>query len=138
MSRIKRFAHSFLSGYAQLGANVFFTLASAPLALHYLSADEFGLWIVTSQIAGYIALMDFGLNASAARIFIDYKDEPQRGEYGGIIQTAADNFKRGKLLGDRGEAARLVVDLHDERLALDERVAERAQHRARGRQDCPG
>ena len=89
MSRIKRFAHSFLSGYVQLGANVFFTLASVPLALHYLSTEEFGLWGVTSQIAGGIALMDFGLNAAAARILIDYKDQPQRGEYGGIIQTAA-------------------------------------------------
>ena len=88
MSRTKRFAISFLSGYLQLGASVFFTLASVPLALHYLSKDQFGLWGATSQIAGYIALMDLGLNASAARIFIDYKDQPHGGVYGGVIQTA--------------------------------------------------
>jgi len=89
MSRIKRFAHSFLSGFVQLGATALFQLASVPVALHYLGQDEYGLWFTIGNIAGYIALMDLGLNASAARILIDYKDEPQRGGYGGIIQTAA-------------------------------------------------
>jgi O-antigen/teichoic acid export membrane protein len=89
MSRLKRFAHSFLSGFVQLGANTVFTLASVPLALHYLEREEFGLWLTAASIAGYVALIDWGLNAAAARILIDYKDEPERGGYGGIIQTAA-------------------------------------------------
>jgi O-antigen/teichoic acid export membrane protein len=93
MSRIKRFAHSFLSGFVQLGASALFALVSLPLAAHYLGTDtlgkaEIGLWFNAAQMAGYIALMDLGLNASAARILIDYKDDPQRGGYGGIIQTA--------------------------------------------------
>ena len=79
MSRLKRFTHALLSGYALLGVNVLFTLASVPLALHYLSTEEFGLWAVTSQIAGYIALMDFGLSAATSRILIDYKDHQKIG-----------------------------------------------------------
>jgi O-antigen/teichoic acid export membrane protein len=89
MSRLKRFAHSLLSGYVLLGVNVLFTLASVPLALHFLGKEEFGLWALTSQIASYIALMDFGLTAAASRILIDYKDHENPGEYGATIQTGA-------------------------------------------------
>ena len=64
MSRIKRFAHSLVSGYVFLGANALYTLASVPLALHYLSKPEFGLWAVATQIAGYLMLIDFGLGTS--------------------------------------------------------------------------
>ena len=53
MSRLKKFTHSLLSGYVALGVNVFYTLASVPLALHYLGKAEFGLWALVSQISGY-------------------------------------------------------------------------------------
>ena len=55
MSRFKRFTHSLLSGYVLLGANILYTFASVPLALHYLSKKEIGLWGVVTQIAGYLA-----------------------------------------------------------------------------------
>jgi len=89
MSRSKRYFNSLLSGYVLLGVNVLFTLASVPLALHFLGKEEFGLWALTSQIASYIVLMDFGLTAAASRILIDYKDHENPGEYGGTIQTGA-------------------------------------------------
>jgi len=44
MSRLKKFTFSLLSGYVLLGANIFYTLASVPLALHYLTKPEFGFW----------------------------------------------------------------------------------------------
>ena len=53
MSRLKKFTRSLLSGYVALGANIFYTLASVPLALHYLGKAEFGLWALVSQISGY-------------------------------------------------------------------------------------
>jgi hypothetical protein len=40
MSRLKKFARSLISGYAMLGANIFYTLASVPLALHYLNTFQ--------------------------------------------------------------------------------------------------
>lgn len=87
MSRFKRFAHSLISGYVLLGANMIYTLASVPLALHYLGKAEFGLWALATTLGGYIMLMDFGLGASVARILIDHKDDPRDGHYGGMIQT---------------------------------------------------
>jgi O-antigen/teichoic acid export membrane protein len=89
MSRFKRFTHSLLSGYVQLGVNSLFTLVTVRLALHYLPDEEYALWMPITVIASYIALMDFGLSGAAARILIDYKDHQKPEEYGGIIQTSA-------------------------------------------------
>ncbi len=86
MARLKRYAHALASGYVLLGANTVFTLASVPLAFRYLKTAEFGLWATTAQIAGYIALIDFGMGG-ASRILIDYKDQKAGGEYGSVIQT---------------------------------------------------
>src|ERR1017187_9077761 len=89
MSRLKKFTHSLLSGYVALGANIFYTLASVPLALHYLGKAEFGLGALVSSISGYIALIDLGMAGSVSRILIDHKDDRQTGAYGGVIKTGA-------------------------------------------------
>jgi len=89
MSRLKRFTRSLFSGYVLLGANILYTFASVPLALSYLSKPEFGLWALVTTIAGYIALIDFGMSGSVSRILIDYKDRRAGGEYGSMIQTGA-------------------------------------------------
>jgi O-antigen/teichoic acid export membrane protein len=87
MSRIKKFTRSLLSGYVMLGANIFYSLASIPLALHYLGKTEFGLWALVSQIGGYILLIDMGMSGSVSRILIDHKDDRSNGAYGGVIKT---------------------------------------------------
>lgn len=88
MSRLKKFTHSLLSGYVALGANIFYSLASIPLALHYLGRAEFGLWALVTQIGGYIMLVDFGMGGSVSRILIDHKDDRQNGAYGSVIKTS--------------------------------------------------
>jgi O-antigen/teichoic acid export membrane protein len=88
MSRLKKFTHSLLSGYVALGANIFYTLASVPLALHYLTKPEFGLWALVTQIGGCIALIDLGMGGSVSRILIDHKDDRRNGHYGSVIKTS--------------------------------------------------
>lgn len=87
MSRLKKFAHSLLSAYVVLGANIFYTLASVPLVLHYLGKLEFGLWALVTQVGGYIALIDLGMGGSVSRILIDHKDDRRNGAYGSVIKT---------------------------------------------------
>jgi O-antigen/teichoic acid export membrane protein len=87
MSRLKRFTHSLLSSYAFLGANVFYTLASVPLALKFLSVAEFGLWALIVQVANFVWLIDLGMSSSISRILIDHKDERSNGRYGGAIKS---------------------------------------------------
>jgi O-antigen/teichoic acid export membrane protein len=89
MSRLKKFTRSLVSGYILLAANIIYTLVSVPLALHYLGTQRFGLWAVISQISGYIALIDLGMNSSIARILIDHKDDRAGGIYGSVIKTGA-------------------------------------------------
>ncbi len=88
MSRLKKFTHSLVSGYVSVGANIFYTLASVPLALHYLGKLEFGLWALVAQIGGYIALIDFGMGNSVSRFLIDHKDDRHDGAYGSVIKTS--------------------------------------------------
>jgi O-antigen/teichoic acid export membrane protein len=88
MSRLKKFTHSLLSGYLLQGANVFYTLASVSLALHYLSVKEFGLWTLVTTIANFNQVfMDLGMSGSLSRILIDHKDDRNSTNYGSIIQT---------------------------------------------------
>ena len=87
MSRLKNFTRSLMSSYALLGVNILYTLGAVPLALHYLSKAEFGLWALTLQVAGYISLVDLGMSGSVSRILIDHKDDRASGRYGGVIQS---------------------------------------------------
>jgi len=88
MSRFRRYAFSLASGYVFMVANAIFTLASVPLALGYLSTEEFGLWALTTQIGQYIALIDAGMAGSVSRILMDYKDNPAHPAYGSMIKTS--------------------------------------------------
>jgi O-antigen/teichoic acid export membrane protein len=87
MSRIKNYVVALGSSYLAIGANIVYTLVSVPLALRYLANSEFGLWGLTLQICGYVALIDFGM-AGVSRILIDYKDAKDGPSYGGVIQTS--------------------------------------------------
>jgi hypothetical protein len=80
MSRIKKFTQSLLSGYLTLAAQALYTFASIPLALHYLSKAEFGLWGLTLEVGAYIALIDAGMGGSVSRVLIDHKDNPASGD----------------------------------------------------------
>lgn len=88
MSRLNRYTQSLISGYALLGINMLYTLGSVPLALHYLpNTEELGLWALTSKLGVFIAMVDFGLSASVARILIDHKDDRAGGGYGAMVKT---------------------------------------------------
>jgi len=69
-----------------MAVNVLYTLASVPLALHYIGKAEFGLWALALQITAFIGLVDMGMGSSVARILIDHKDERNNGRYGGVIK----------------------------------------------------
>ncbi len=70
-----------------LAASSAFTLASAPLALHFLSQERFGLWSLMSYVALVLGLIDFSMSGSVARLLIDHKDNRGGGEYGSLVKT---------------------------------------------------
>ena len=92
MTRSKRFFTGLLSSYAGIGVNILYTFASVPLALHYLNKEEFGLWALVTQLAGYLMLLEFGMTGSVARSLSDHKDHVEDGKYGSILRTGARVF----------------------------------------------
>ena len=88
MSRSRHFFSGLLSSYAAIFFNILYTLASVPLALKYLTTDEFGIWVLTTTIGGYYVLIELGMGPALARLLIDYKDSRSNGRYGSMIQTS--------------------------------------------------
>jgi O-antigen/teichoic acid export membrane protein len=87
MSRSKRFVTGLLSSYAALGVNILYTIASIPLALHYLNKEQFGLWALVAQMSAYLGLLELGMRGSVARILSDHKDRMEDGAYGSVLKT---------------------------------------------------
>ena len=88
MSRLKKAISGVFSSYVLLGAAAVYSLASVPVALHFLNAPDFGLWVLMGSISGYFNLIDLGMTGAAARLLIDYKDDTKSGEYGSLVQTS--------------------------------------------------
>ena len=87
MSRVRKYVRSVAAGYLNLATNVLYTLASVPLALHYLTKEEFGLWALVAQLAWYFMLIDAGMSNAMGRLLIDHKDQREDGTYGSILKT---------------------------------------------------
>ena len=91
-SRTKRFAHGLISGYGAIVFNVLYTILSVRLALYYLGKEQFGLWALALQIAGYMALLDLGMSSAISRFLADHKDDVNEGEYGALLLTGGLSF----------------------------------------------
>lgn len=87
MQRRKLFLRGLAAQYAALAANIAYSLASIPLALHYLGKEGFGLWSVVIQITTMLQLLDLGMSSGASRILIDEKDHRASGRYADTMVT---------------------------------------------------
>src|SRR5271167_3129148 len=89
MSRLRNFSRNLITTYLQLGANVVYTLVSIRLVWNWLPlpAAELGMWALLGQTLTYIALVDLGMTAAAARLLVDHKDDRVSGNYGAMIKT---------------------------------------------------
>ena len=88
MTRANRYLRSLGSNYILLLVNTAYTFITMPLALRCLGAGEFGVWVVTSSIAGYLAMLDLGTSGAVVRLLVDHKDRPEDGTYGSLIKSA--------------------------------------------------
>jgi hypothetical protein len=88
MSRKRRFMLAVGSGYAAIAANIINVALAIPLALRYLTREEFGLWSVVLQKTGYLSLLDLGVAQAVSRLLIDAKDDINGGIYGSILKMA--------------------------------------------------
>jgi len=87
MNRQRGFITGLASSWATTLVTVAYGLASVPLALRYLTVEEFGLFMLVLQIAGYFVLVEMGMAGATARILVDHKDQPEDKVYGSVILT---------------------------------------------------
>lgn len=92
MGRSRQFVRNTTIGYALVAANIGFTILSIPLALRYLGKEEFGLWALAQQIAGYFLLIDLGLTSAMSRLLANHKDDVNGGSYGSLLWTGGLAF----------------------------------------------
>jgi O-antigen/teichoic acid export membrane protein len=87
VSRFNHFIRGLGSSWLATFATVIYSLLSVPICLRYLSPEEFGLFVLLLQVAGYFFLIEFGMSVAASRILVDYKDDAHNGNYGSAIIT---------------------------------------------------
>jgi O-antigen/teichoic acid export membrane protein len=103
VTRSQRFVRTLVSGYGSIVANLIFTMASIPLALDYLSKEQFGLWALALQVNGYLSLLELGMGSATLRFVADHKDDVDGGEYGSLLLTGGWVFAiQGLIVGLAG------------------------------------
>jgi len=113
LKRFEHFSRGLSASWVAALLTVLYGLVSVPLALCYLTIEEFGLLMLLIQIGGYFSLLELGLAGGTSRILIDYKDQPNSGDYGSVILTASLVFiAQGVLIAVTGIfSAHFIIDL---------------------------
>lgn len=89
MSKRKLLARGVLFGYGAIGAQMFYSFASIPLALSHLSKAEFGMWSLVTTIVGYLMLAEMGMTNAVTRHLLECKEGRDPGKYGRIFTGSA-------------------------------------------------
>ena len=59
-----------LSSYASIGAQMVHTLAVFPMILHYCDVSTLGVWILVTQFAMYVGVLDAGITGASVRLMV--------------------------------------------------------------------
>jgi O-antigen/teichoic acid export membrane protein len=60
-----------LASYFAFGSGTLYGLLSIPLAVHFLSGPQLGLWNVISQMVGYLLWLDLGVSTAVGRVLAE-------------------------------------------------------------------
>jgi O-antigen/teichoic acid export membrane protein len=89
MTRTNRFVGGVALGYLSMAVMTVVGLWLTPFLLGRIENHEFGLWLITTQVVGYLALMDFGVVALAPREAAYATGRALRGEQDELAGTFA-------------------------------------------------
>ena len=92
MTRLRQFTRGVSWSWFATLATVAYSLISVPIALRFLSLEQFGLFVLIIQVASYFSLMEMGMSAATARFLVDYKEDRDGGRYGSVIATGIRVF----------------------------------------------
>lgn len=89
MSRSRRAASGFISGYLMVAVTLAVQIVMVPMATGALDGDEVGLWGFTQRLAYLFTLLDLGLLPSVSRLLMDHKDSPESLDYRRTLSAGA-------------------------------------------------
>lgn len=89
MTKKKLLIRGVAFSYGAIVSQIFYSFASIPLALAYLSKAEFGLWSLISAITGYLMLAELGITNAVTRHLLECKGETNRKKYGRLFGGSA-------------------------------------------------
>ncbi|MEI6819387.1 MAG: oligosaccharide flippase family protein [Verrucomicrobiota bacterium] len=88
MNRKSLLARGVLLGYGALAVQIFYSIASIPLALSYLSHAEFGMWGLVTTLVNYLGLIEVGMTNGFQRHLFDCKEDKNDGRYGRLFTAS--------------------------------------------------
>lgn len=88
MSRTRRAFLGLLTNYASAIVLAVAGFVLIPIALRYLSREDYGLWATVGQVLGYLALLDLGVGAAVKRRAAQLRERQDNNELSRVISTA--------------------------------------------------
>ena len=88
MNRKSLLARGVILGYGALVVQIFYSIASIPLALKHLSHAEFGMWSLILTLVTYLGLIEVGMTNGFQRHLFDCKDDKTDGRYGRLFTAS--------------------------------------------------
>jgi O-antigen/teichoic acid export membrane protein len=92
MSTKKLLIRGVAFSYGAIATQIFYSFASIPLCLSFLSSEQFGLWGLVMTVSGYLSLVELGLTNAMTRHLLECRGSENLKKYGRILGGSALAF----------------------------------------------
>jgi O-antigen/teichoic acid export membrane protein len=88
----QRVLYNTASNYAAQIVTIGIGLLLTPFLLHQLGASAYGLWLLVGSIAGYGALLDFGIASAVVKYTSEYQARSEHEQADSLVATAVSLY----------------------------------------------
>ena len=88
----QRVLYNTASNYAAQIVTIGLGLLLTPFLLHNLGPSAYGLWVLVSSVAGYGALLDFGIASAVVKYTSEYQARGEQAQADSLVATAVSLY----------------------------------------------
>ena len=88
----QRVLYNTASNYAAQIVTIGLGLLLTPFLLHSLGPSAYGLWVLVSSVAGYGALLDFGIASAIVKYTSEYQARSEHAQADSLVATAVSLY----------------------------------------------
>ena len=88
----QRVLYNTASNYAAQIVTIGLGLLLTPFLLHSLGPSAYGLWVLVSSVAGYGALLDFGIASAVVKYTSEYQARSEQAQADSLVATAVSLY----------------------------------------------